>query len=119
MVEDIASTLYALVQPTRSILLLVQWYCEGLTTAIVDGIDHGNVKFVLVFSKVVRTRHAYHLFISMLACIHAKLDRAYQQLQLPQRALFSSCHHQMSFHYLLPFWAEVDLTAKTYKQQML
>ena len=46
VMENIASTLYTLVQPCCSVALLVDWDRESLTSAVVYCIDNGNVEFV-------------------------------------------------------------------------
>jgi hypothetical protein len=53
-----ASTLYALIQPACSILLLVDWDGEGLTATVVYAIDQGHVEFVWVLGEVVGAGHA-------------------------------------------------------------
>ena len=58
VVEDIASSLHALIQPACAVFLLVNWYRERLASAVVDGIDDSHVEFVGVFCQVMGTGHA-------------------------------------------------------------
>jgi hypothetical protein len=55
MVENVASTLDTLVEPTGSMALFVNWDRERLSSAVIDRIDKCNVELVRVFSKVMGT----------------------------------------------------------------
>ena len=58
MVEDVAPTLHALIQPARPMLLLLDRYGECLASAIVDRINEGHVELIRVFCQVVSAGHA-------------------------------------------------------------
>jgi len=55
--EDVAATLNTLVQPTSTSLFLVDGDRVCLTTAIVDGVNKGDIELVRVLRKVVRAAH--------------------------------------------------------------
>lgn len=55
VMENIASTLDALVEPAGSMALFVDCDRERLSSAVVDSIDECNVELVRVFSEVMGT----------------------------------------------------------------
>ena len=48
VVENIGPSLYALIQPVRTMLLFVNGYRKGLAPTVVDCINDGNVELVRV-----------------------------------------------------------------------
>ena len=58
MMEDVATTLNALVQPTGSMLFFVNRDGECLSTAIVHGIDDGHIEFVRMLGEVLSAGHS-------------------------------------------------------------
>ena len=55
MMEDVASTLNTLVEPTGSMSFFVDRNREGLPSTVIDGVDEGNIKSIAVLSQVVGT----------------------------------------------------------------
>lgn len=53
VVENLRPSLYALIQPARTMFLLVDGYGKSLPSAVVDGIDDRNVEFVWVLSQML------------------------------------------------------------------
>ncbi len=58
VVEDVASSLHALIQPARSMGIFIDGYGESLTTTVVDGIDQGDVELIRMLREMVGTGHA-------------------------------------------------------------
>jgi hypothetical protein len=58
VMEDIASTLNALIHPAGAKPILIQRNAECLSTAIIDCVDDGYVELVGVLSQMVSTGHA-------------------------------------------------------------
>ena len=58
MMEDVATTLNALVQPTGSVLLFVNRDRECLSTTIVDGINDGHIELLWMLGQVLGTGHS-------------------------------------------------------------
>tara|TARA_R110002003_G_scaffold207_1_gene15956 strand:+ start:21863 stop:22051 length:189 start_codon:yes stop_codon:yes gene_type:complete len=58
MVENVASTLNALIQPCSSMALFVDWDGKRLSTAIIYSVDKSNVEFLGMLRQVVSTGHS-------------------------------------------------------------
>lgn len=58
VVEYVAATLHALIQPVRPMLLFVNWNGKGLATAVIHGVDNGNLELIRVLGKMMGARHA-------------------------------------------------------------
>jgi hypothetical protein len=58
VVEDVASALNALVQPRSSMSLLIDWNRKGLTSAVINCINDGDVEFIRVLRQMMSTRHS-------------------------------------------------------------
>ena len=61
VMEDVASTLHALIQPARTMLILLDRYRERLPPAIVDRVNDGDVEFIGVFCQMMGAGHAYRM----------------------------------------------------------
>lgn len=59
VVEDIAATLDALIEPICTMLFFVDWNGISLTAAVVDCIDKRYIELVWVLDEMVGTGHAY------------------------------------------------------------
>ena len=53
VMENLGPSLYALIQPARTMLFLVDRYGKSLSTTVIDGIDDRNVEFVWVLSQML------------------------------------------------------------------
>ena len=59
MVEDIATALNALVQPTGSMLLFINRNRECLATTIIDCVDDSHIKFLWMLGKMLGAGHPW------------------------------------------------------------
>lgn len=46
MMKDVASTLYTLIEPTRSMFLLVNGNGKCLSSTVIHGINQGDIEFI-------------------------------------------------------------------------
>ena len=58
MVEDTTATLYTLIQPACTMLLLVDGDGKGLSTTVVDSVDESHIKLVRVLGEMMSASHS-------------------------------------------------------------
>lgn len=59
MMEDITSSLHALIQPSRPMLFAINGYGKGLAAAIVHRVDQLDLESIRMLAQALCARHAW------------------------------------------------------------
>jgi hypothetical protein len=59
VMKDVTSTLHTLIQPRRSMTLLVDWDRKGLATTVIHCINDRNIELLRMLRQMMSTRHSY------------------------------------------------------------